>query len=153
MRLVDGATVTLPDTKENQAADPQLNSQQAGLGFPLCRLVALLCLGSGTLLNAATGPCKGKGGDEQTLLRALLDTLKSDDIQWVNTLLGNLKSSIQGSNHGVKFDKYAARYLAEVHYRFNRRFDLPRIIPCLLRSRALMTARPEKWLRLAESWG
>ena len=80
VRLVDGATVTLPDTKENQEDYPQSNSQKAGLGFPVCRLVALLCLGSGALLNAATGPCKGKGSDEQSLLRSILDTLKGDDI-------------------------------------------------------------------------
>ncbi len=80
VRLVDGATVTLPDTEENQAAYPQPSSQKAGLGFPICRLVALLCLGSGALLNAATGPCEGKGSDEQSLLRSMLDTLKGDDI-------------------------------------------------------------------------
>ena len=80
VRLVDGATVTLPDTEENQAVYPQPGSQKPGLGFPMCRLVALLCLGSGALLNAATGPCKGKGGDEQSLLRSILDTLKGDDV-------------------------------------------------------------------------
>jgi hypothetical protein len=40
-----------------------------------------------------------------------------------------------------------------VQYRFNRRFDLPRMIPRLLRACTLTTARPEKWLRLAEAWG
>jgi hypothetical protein len=64
VRLVDGATVTLPDTEENQAAYPQPSSQKAGLGFPICRLVALLCLGNGALLDAATSPCEGKGSDE-----------------------------------------------------------------------------------------
>jgi hypothetical protein len=80
VRLVDGATVTLADTEENQALYPQSNSQQAGLGFPLCRVVALLCLGSGALLDAATGPCEGKGSDEQSLLRTMLDTLQAEDI-------------------------------------------------------------------------
>jgi hypothetical protein len=80
VRLVDGATLTLADTPENQAAFPQPGSQKPGLGFPLCRLVALLCLGSGALLNAATGPCQGKGSDEQTLLRTMLDTLQAGDI-------------------------------------------------------------------------
>ena len=42
VRLVDGATVTLPDTPSNQAAYPQSSRQKAGLGFPMCRLVALL---------------------------------------------------------------------------------------------------------------
>ena len=50
------------------------------MGFPICRLVALLCLGSGALLDAAIGPCKGKGSDEQSLLREMLDTLQSGDI-------------------------------------------------------------------------
>ena len=88
--------------------------------------------------------------------RVVVGTSKNSDLgcfQWVTTLPGNLKNSIQGSNHGFKFDKYAASYLAEVQYRFNRRFDLPRIIPRLLRPCALMTARPEKWLRVAQSWG
>jgi hypothetical protein len=80
VRRVDGATVTLPDTAENQAAYPQSSSQKAGLGFPLCRLVALLCLGSGALLDAATGPCEDKGSDEQALLRTLLETLQAADI-------------------------------------------------------------------------
>jgi len=50
------------------------------VGFPLYRVVALLCLVSGALLDAATGPRKGKGSDEQALLRSILDTLSSDDI-------------------------------------------------------------------------
>jgi len=108
---VDGATVTLPDTAENQAAYPQSSTQKAGLGFPLCRLVALLCLGSGALLDAATGPCEGKGSDEQALLRTLLDTLQADDI-----LLGDayyatyflLCELVRRGIDGV-FEQYGAR--------------------------------------------
>jgi transposase-like protein len=88
--------------------------------------------------------------------RVIVGTRKSSDLEcfhWVNTLLGNIKSSIQGTYHGFKIDKYAARYLAELQYRFNRRFDLPRMVPRLLRACALTTARPEKWLRTAEAWG
>ena len=111
VRLVDGATVTLPDTAENQAAYPQSSTQKAGLGFPLCRLVALLCLGSGALLDAATGPCEGKGSDEQALLRTLLDTLQADDI-----LLGDayyatyflLCELVRRGIDGV-FEQYGAR--------------------------------------------
>ena len=80
VRLVDGATVALPDTAENQAAYPQPSTQKASLGSPLCRVVALLCPGSGALLDAATSACEGKGGDEQSLLRSILDTLQADDI-------------------------------------------------------------------------
>jgi hypothetical protein len=80
VRLVDGATVALPDTPDNQAVYPQPSSQKPGLGFPQCRLVGIICLASGTVLNAAMGACQGKGGDEQSLLRSMLDTLESGDI-------------------------------------------------------------------------
>ncbi len=80
VRLVDGTTVTLPDTLANQAAYPQSRNQKPGLGFPLCRIVALVCLGSGAVLNAAFGRYNGKGGDEQSLLRSMLDTLEQNDL-------------------------------------------------------------------------
>ncbi|MBK1630231.1 hypothetical protein CKO31_05620 [Thiohalocapsa halophila] len=57
------------DTEASQAAYPQPASQREGLGFSVMRLVVLLCLASGALLDAAEGACPGKGGDEQTLLR------------------------------------------------------------------------------------
>jgi hypothetical protein len=80
VRLVDGATVTLADTEANQEAYPQPSSQKSGLGFPQCRVVGLFCLGSGALLDAATAPCEGKGSDEQTLLRGMLDRLAHSDV-------------------------------------------------------------------------
>jgi hypothetical protein len=80
VRLVDGTTVVMPDTPANQAAYPQPRSQKRGLGFPLCRMVGILCLGSGAVLNAAIGRYQGKGGDEQTLLRSILETLERGDL-------------------------------------------------------------------------
>ena len=80
VRLVDGTTVTMPDTLANQAAYPQPRSQKPGLGFPICRMVGIVCLASGSVLNAATGRYHGKGSDEQTLLRTILDTLESADV-------------------------------------------------------------------------
>lgn len=80
VRIVDGTTVTMPDTPENQAAYPQQKAQSAGLGFPICRVLGVTCLSSGALLNAAIGPFKGKGGDEQSLLRSLQETFDSGDI-------------------------------------------------------------------------
>ena len=84
VRLVDGTTVSMPDTVENQAVFPQPASQAPGLGFPQCRMVGIVCLASGAVLDAALGPCKGKGSDEQSLLRSLLPTLKPG-----NLLLGD----------------------------------------------------------------
>ena len=71
--MVDGATVTMADSEKNQAAYPQLKSQRKGLGFPMMRVVALMCLASGALPDAVTGACAGKGGDEQTLVQETLE--------------------------------------------------------------------------------
>src|SRR5207302_10446188 len=42
--LVDGTTVSMPDTPANQAAFPQSRTQKRGLGFPTARLVVLISL-------------------------------------------------------------------------------------------------------------
>ena len=60
VKLIDGTTVTMPDTPKNQASDPQPDSQQAGLGFPIVRLVGVLSLSSGAVLNVGFGPYQGK---------------------------------------------------------------------------------------------
>lgn len=80
VRLVDGTTVAMPDTEANQAVYPQPRSQRPGLGFPLARLVGVVCLGSGAVLDAAIGGYRGQGADEQTLLRTVLASLKSGDL-------------------------------------------------------------------------
>lgn len=80
VKLCDGSTVSMPDTTENQKEYPQSKSQPEGVGFPVCRLVGLFSLGSGVLLDVAMGPCKGKGSNEQQLLRQLLHTLDDGDI-------------------------------------------------------------------------
>ena len=53
VRLVDGTTVSMPDTEANQKAYPQSSSQKPGCGFPLMRLVGLFSLASGALLGFA----------------------------------------------------------------------------------------------------
>lgn len=80
VHLIDGTTVTLPDTAENQKHYPQQRGQKPGLGFPLSRIVGVLCLSTGALLNAAFGKYRGKGTSEQDLLRTLIETFKAGDL-------------------------------------------------------------------------
>lgn len=80
VRIVDGTTVTMPDTAANQAVYPQQRGQKPGLGFPICRIVGITCLASGALINAAIGRFNGKGGDEQTLLRSIEKTFQSGEV-------------------------------------------------------------------------
>jgi hypothetical protein len=72
------------------------------------------------------------------------------EFQWVNAVLGNLKTSLSGTYHAVAFSKYAARYLAAFAYRFNRRFDLATLPQRLLIAAAHCRRRPERELRFVE---
>jgi hypothetical protein len=80
VKLVDGSTVSMPDTPANQAAYPQNPSQQPGLGFPLARLVVVFCLATGTALDAALGRYQGKEAGENALFRTLHDRLEPGDV-------------------------------------------------------------------------
>jgi hypothetical protein len=54
VKIVDGTTLSMPDTAENQAVYPQESQQKPGCGFPLLRLVGVLSLGNGALLDYTT---------------------------------------------------------------------------------------------------
>lgn len=51
------------------------------------------------------------------------DCVKHEEFTWVNTIIGNVKRSLNGTYHNVT-GKHLPRYLAEFSYRFNRRFNL-----------------------------
>lgn len=73
------------------------------------------------------------------------------EFHWINTVLGNLKTSLGGTYHAFDFAKYGSRYLAAFAYRFNRRFHLETITQRLLVAAATTGPRPERWLREAEA--
>ena len=79
--------------------------------------------------------------------------VKRPEFNRVNTVLSNLKTAISGTYHAFKFAKYVHRYLAEVQYRFNRRFDLSSILVRLVRAAAVTGRRPESVIRMAEVGG
>jgi hypothetical protein len=80
VKVVDGTTVSMPDTPANQQAFPQSRAQKAGVGFPLARMVVLFSLAVGTALDAAFGPYRGKQTGELSLFRQLHDRLDAGDI-------------------------------------------------------------------------
>lgn len=80
VHLVDGTTVSAPDTPQLQAKYPQPSTQKPGLGFPLIRLVVLMSLATAMLNGMAMGPYAGKETGETALFRQLLDRLKPGDV-------------------------------------------------------------------------
>jgi hypothetical protein len=80
IKLVDGTTVSMPDTAANQAEYPQSSSQKPGLGFPIARVVVLLSLACGVALDMAIGPYKGKNTGETALFRQLWRSVFPGDV-------------------------------------------------------------------------
>ena len=80
VKLIDGTTVSMPDTKSNQARFPQSRTQKAGLGFPVARLLAVVSLSCGAVLEWMAGPCEGKGSGETSMLWKLAGGLRSGDV-------------------------------------------------------------------------
>ena len=80
IKLMDGTTISMPDTTSNQSVYPQSGVQQAGLGFPLAMLVAVISLSTGAVLAWALGPCRGKHTGEQALFRQVMPRLDFGDI-------------------------------------------------------------------------
>lgn len=80
VKVVDGSTLSMPDTPANQQAYPQPASQKPGLGFPVLRIVVLFSLAVGTVLDAAVGPWKGKQTGETALFRTLHHHLADGDV-------------------------------------------------------------------------
>lgn len=72
------------------------------------------------------------------------------EFSWINTVLGNLKTSFGGAYHAFDFAKYGIRYLAAFVYRFNRRFHLETLPMQLLLAAVTISPRPATWLRRAE---
>jgi putative transposase len=70
VRVADGATVTMPDTPENQREYPQQSAQAPGCGQPIMRMVVLFSLATGVALELAMTRYKGKKTGENSLFRS-----------------------------------------------------------------------------------
>lgn len=80
LKLVDGSTVSMSDTLENQAIYPQPDSQKEGVGFPIARIVAVISCVTGAVLDFAIGSYAGKETGEHALLRQIIDAFKPGDV-------------------------------------------------------------------------
>lgn len=77
VRVVDGTSLSMPDTEANQARWPQSKSQKPGCGFPGMNLVGIFCLQSGALIQAAYGE---RRTHETSLFRQLWGTFAPGDL-------------------------------------------------------------------------
>jgi Transposase DDE domain len=111
VKLVDGTGILMPDTAANQACYPQPSSQAPGVGSPLARLVGVICLSTGALIDAAMGPQAGKGSSELGLLRGLETAFTRGDVMLADALYCNyfVIASLMSAGVDVVFAQHGAR--------------------------------------------
>ncbi|OLG45612.1 transposase, partial [Xanthomonas oryzae pv. oryzae] len=72
---------------------------------------------------------------------------EAENARWVNVVFPTQKRSRAGPYPAFKFPKSPQRSLAETMGRFNRRFDLTRLVPSLLAAAAASKPWSERALR------
>jgi hypothetical protein len=77
VHVVDGTTLTAPDTPENQKAFPQQKGQRPGCGFPILRLLAFFALATGMITGWIHG---AYGQSELALLQLLWEELRPGEL-------------------------------------------------------------------------
>ena len=77
VKVVDGTSISMPDTPENQTAYPQPGSQKPGCGFPMMRILAVFSLASGALLSCMHGPLSD---GENSLFKRITASFAAGDI-------------------------------------------------------------------------
>lgn len=111
VKLVDGTTAPMPDTPQNQARFPQPEQQAAGTGFPLARLVGVISLAHGAVLDAAMDAYQGKGTGEHGLFRRLTDCFVAGDVMLADAYFCSyfLIAEMQTRGVDVLFEQHGGR--------------------------------------------
>ena len=98
VKVIDGTTVQLADTAENQERYPQSPHQRPGCGFPIMKLLALFSLTSGSILTVAKGNLHDH---DLRLLQKLWENFKRGEILLGDRLYGDYATLANGPKRGV----------------------------------------------------
>ena len=77
--LIDGTTVSMPDTLELQDVLLKNHQQKPGVGFPQARIVGVISLASASVLHWRVSACEGSGSHESQHLWQRLAYFKPGD--------------------------------------------------------------------------
>jgi hypothetical protein len=98
VKVLDGTTLNLPDTPENQAAYPQPKSQKPGVGFPQLHLLVVWSARGGGVLDHVRG---SKRDGEMRLLHRLIPALTGGDIVVYDRAAGHYVACARLQAHQV----------------------------------------------------
>ena len=108
VRAMDGTSVLMSDTANNQAAYPQHSNQRAGCGFPIAKLVVMFSLCTGVVLEVIMAPFNTS---ELVLARQLYTHLKPGEVALADSAFGTYADLVMVQQAGADavFRKQHAR--------------------------------------------
>lgn len=144
VKLVDGTGISMPDSAQNQAQYPQPSTQARGVGFPLARLVGVICLSTGAVIDAAMGPFEGKGHSELDLWRGLLGAFEAGDVMLADALYCSywVIAALQAVGVDVLFEQNGSRI---TDFRRGRRLGTRDHLVCWAKPRRPEWMTPEHY--------
>lgn len=81
VKLVDGTTVALENTQDIQKRFPShVKKKKGDVGSPTAKIVAVISLSCGAVLDAVIGPCVGKNTSENVLFNRLVPGFDAQDL-------------------------------------------------------------------------
>lgn len=103
VKMNDGSSLKMADTPANQEKYPQPRSQAEGLGFPITRCAATISLATGTFLDFANCPWRGKETGEHALVRQMEEAFEAGDVRLGDSyfpsfwrLVADMRAGIEG---------------------------------------------------------
>lgn len=86
VRVLDGTTVLMSDTDENQAEYPQHSNQKPGCGFPIAKMVVMFSLLTGAVVSAGIASL---AVSEIVMSRLIYGNLVPEDVVLADQAYGN----------------------------------------------------------------
>lgn len=96
--VIDGSSISMPDTPELQSAFPQPEGQARGCGFPVAQMVALFCWTTGALLELVLDDIRPH---ELNLVRRLYDRFRPGDIVLADRAYSGWVDMVRLAQRGV----------------------------------------------------
>jgi hypothetical protein len=118
--VVDGSTVTLPDTKKNRQKYPQQRGQKPGVGLPILRILVVFSLTTGAVLAVAWAPCRGKQTGETALLRSVWEVFQPGDVLLADSYFAGYFTFALARRKGVHL-LFCAHHLRKINFRAGQR--------------------------------
>ena len=132
--IVDGTSISMPDTPELQSQYPQPHGQKSGCGFPMAQMVAMFCWTTGAVVNLLTDTISTH---ELTLYRKLWHHFAPSDVVLADRAYGSYVDIVRLQQKGV-------HGLFRLHH--CRKADFRRGIRLGSSDQLLTWERPKQWL-------